>query len=177
MSEEVNNMICLKKLLLTTGLTVFLASFSFVLAQSSSDLKLSDVSLKRQQSFAFNPRFTAAQSGRIEDDYTATEWKPRVNRSRDAVVSSQAFNKAKVVAQNTGAKTIKAITWEYSFYSDAQMSQVLKSYRIYSKKRIRAGETKILRGEIETPVNLQTQYKKVLPVSIEYTDGTVWQAP
>ncbi|MET0752363.1 MAG: hypothetical protein ABWZ66_03270 [Pyrinomonadaceae bacterium] len=168
-------MICLKKLLFAMGLTVFLASFSFVSAQSSPDLNLSGASLKRQQSFTFNPRFTAAQSGRIEEDYFPREVKPQISRSRDSVANFQALNKAQVVAQNTGAKTIKAITWEYSFYSDAQMSQVLKSYRIYSKKQIRAGETKIIRGEIETPVNLQTQYKKVRAVSIEYTDGTVWQ--
>lgn len=170
-------MVYLKKLLLATGLTVFLSFFSFVSAQSSPELNLSDASLKRQQVFTFNPRFTAAQSGRIEDDYAAHEWKPRISRSSDTVVYSGAFSKAKVTAQNTGVKTIKAVTWEYSFYSDAQMSQVLKSYRIYSKKRIRAGETKTLQGNIEAPVISQTQYKKVRPVSIEYTDGTVWQAP
>lgn len=177
MSVEGNNMICLKKLLFATCLTVFSASFSFVSAQSSPDLNLSDASLKRQQSFTFNPRFTAAQSGRIEDDYTSAEWKPRIGRSRDTVVYSEVSGKAEVSARNTGAKTIKAVIWEYSFYSDTQMSQVLKSYRIYSKKQIRAGETKIIRGEITTPVNLQTQYKKVRPVTIEYTDGTIWQAP
>ena len=168
-------MICLRKLLFAISLTVFLSSFSFVLAQSAPDLNLSAASLKRRQGFTFNPRFTAAQSGRIEDDYTSAEWKPRISRSRDTVAYSEVSNKAKVTAQNTGAKTIKAVTWEYSFYSDAQMSQLLKSYRIYSKKQIRAGETKTIQGEINTPVNLQTQYKKVRAVSIEYSDGTVWQ--
>ena len=177
MSEEVNTMISLKKLLLAGSLTVFLSSFSFVLAQRSADLSLSEASLKRQQAFTFNPRFTAATSGRDEDDYAPREWKPLVSRSSDKVVYSGVFSKAEVAARNTGIKTIKAVTWEYIFYSDPQMSQVLKTYRIYSKKQIRAGQTKVLQGKNEAPVNSQIQYTKVRPVKIEYADGTVWETP
>jgi hypothetical protein len=175
-------MTTLKSLLLASSLTVFLFSFSSVLAQNSPNLEMSNAKLESQQSSRFNPRFTAAKSGRDEDDYFPSETRPP-RGIQERVIYPNGFIRAEVAARNTSAKTIKAVTWEYSFFSDAKMSQLLQSYRLYSKRKILAGETKALKGKVMTSIPtktfatlISTPHQTVSPLRIEYTDGTVWEA-
>ena len=72
-------------------------------------------------------------------------------------------------------KTIKAVTWEYSFFTDAGMSRVSQKYEIHSRTRIHPGETKKLSEKIWATGS--SPYQKVRPLRIEYSDGAVWLAP
>ena len=167
-------MISLKRLLLACNLTVFLFSFSSALAQNSPNLEMSGAKL--EQSVRFNPNFTAAKSG-SGDDYFPGEYRPP-RGIQERVIYSNVPILAKVTAHNMSAKTIKAITWEYSFFSDAKMSQLFRKYQFYSKRKIIPGETKALKGKamaFNTPIS--TKYHTVRPLLIKYTDGTVWEAP
>lgn len=169
-------MISLKRLFLACNLTVFLCSFSSALAQTSPNLEMSGAKFEPQQSVRFNPNFTAAKSGRDEDDYFVGETRP-ARGTQERVIYSNRVVSAKVATRNTSLKTIKAITWEYKFFSDANMSQMLRSYKFYSKRKIIPGETKALNGKVmafNTPIS--TKYFTVRPLLIEYTDGSVWDA-
>lgn len=167
-------MATLRRLLCLAGFTVFLFLFSPVSAQNQSGLELSNPRLKQQQYVNFNPRFTAAKSGRDEDDYLPGEVRPQ-RGTQERTIYSRWSSKAEAIAHNTSPRTISAIVWEYIFFADASMHRVLGRYRIHTKNQLRAGETKILRGEVPAPV--LSPYQKVLPLRIEYTDGTVWQSP
>lgn len=177
-------MTSVKRLFLTVSLTVFLFSVSSVLAQNTPNLELSNAKLKPQPSFRFNPRFTAAKSGRDQDDYSPSEFVPP-KAPNEKVIYPNGFIQVEAVARNTSAKTIKAIIWELNFFSDAKMSQLTQTYQLYSKRKIAAGETKTIKGKVNAsgslPVqgivnSLPKQYQTVRPVRIEYTDGTVWEA-
>lgn len=173
-----------KRLFLTVSLTVFLFPVSSVLAQNTPNLELSNAKLKPQPSFRFNPRFTAAKSGRDKDDYSPSEFVPP-RAPNEKVIYPNGFIQVEAVARNTSAKTIKAVIWELNFFSDAKMSQLTQTYRLYSKRKIDAGETKTIKGKVNgtgsLPIqgvvnSLPKQYQTVSPIRIEYTDGTIWEA-
>ena len=166
----------LQRLVLATGLVIFLSSFSTAMAQDSSNLELSNPSLKWQRSVRFNPRITASTSGNDAEDYPTGTSRP-TSSMRNTVSYFDNYGEAKVTVRNTSAKTIKKIAWEYSLFSDAGRSQLLKSYTVYSKRKIRAGETKVLRDRVWASVGPSSQYQRVRPLRIEYADGTVWVAP
>src|SRR4051812_49091201 len=104
-------MFYIEKLLRTVSLTALLISASSVSAQNSPELKLADASLKREQWVNFNPRFTAAKSGDDSIDYFPSEVRPP-RGTHERVIYSENYSIAEVTAHNTGAKTIKVITWE-----------------------------------------------------------------
>jgi hypothetical protein len=177
----------LKTLLLAVGLTVSLSALSPVLAQSSPNLEMSKDSLKWQQTVSFDPRSTASKSGSDENDYfqSGSEARP-LKGLQTKPTNPEGIGKVAVAAHNTGTKTIKAVTWEYTFFSDAEMSQTVQRYRIHSNQQIRVGETKVLKGTVKSYPYSGTQtllftkqpskYRKVVPLRIEYTDGTIWES-
>ena len=162
-----------RRLFYLTGFTVFLFLVSPVSAQNQSGLELSSPRFKQQQSVNFNPRFSVARSG--VDDYLQGEVRPSSATLEKNIYSTSWSSRAEAIAHNTSSKSIKAIDWEYFFFADASMDQVLGRYRIHTKKKLRPGETKILKGYVFSRV--LSPYQKALPLRIEYTDGTVWQSP
>jgi hypothetical protein len=164
-----------RRLLYLTGFIVFLFLVSPVSAQNQSGLELSSPRFKQQQSVNFNPRFSASKSGNDEDDYLPGEVRPPSGTHEKNIYSTSWSSKAEAIAHNTSSKSIRAIVWEYIFFADASMYQVLGRYRIHTKNKLRPGETKILKGDVSARV--LSPYQKALPLRIEYTDGTVWQSP
>lgn len=110
---------------------------------------------------------------------------PPPRTPNEKVIYPNGFIQVEAVARNTSAKTIKSVTWELNFFSDAKMSQLTQTYRLHSERKIETGETKTIKGRINAsgslPIqgvvnSLPKQYQTVRPVRIEYTDGTIWEA-
>lgn len=87
---------------------------------------------------------------------------------------------------NTGAKTIRALVWEYVFFDpDSQLD--VGRHRFRSEISLRPGKNKTLGGRSRSPQTsivdvtktdkeLQYQYsERVMINRIEYADGTFWQ--
>jgi hypothetical protein len=157
----------IKRLLCLAGSTMFLFLSSTVFAQTPADLELSNPRFKQQMDFNFAPRLTADESG--SENFKSA---PRLEKN---VYGSKWSSQAEVIAHNTSPKTIKTIYWEYIFFADPSMQRILGRSQTRSTSKLRAGETKKIKGTVQSP--LISQYQKALPLRIEYTDGTVWQSP
>lgn len=169
-------MTSLKRLILAGSLMVVVLPTSSVLSQTSPNLEMSGARLQLGQPIRFNPRLTASRSGRDEDDYPPGEPRLPSGMQEKVLYPGKRFAEAQVVAHNTDARTIKAVDWEYTVFRDPKRTEVLETYRIHSRKKIRPGEKKELRGKVESNITAPSTYEKVRPVRIEYTDGTVWEA-
>ena len=94
----------------------------------------------------------------------------------------------KVTVQNNGAKTIKAIDWDYIFY-DLDTQQEISRLEFTSEERISPGKVKEVTVFILAPPTRivsagALSKKKQLPfkeqvalVRITYSDGSVWERP
>jgi hypothetical protein len=85
----------------------------------------------------------------------------------------------KMSLKNLGAKTIKAVEWNYVFI-DPDSRKELKRYKLLSKQQILPSETRSLAKDIffglkEDTRHLNTGAQKILLTRIEYTDGTSWR--
>lgn len=90
--------------------------------------------------------------------------------------------------ENRGAKTVKAVNWEYVF-TDAINQSVLARHSFYSKARIAPGRrrnlsqfaaappTRIVNAKAVAQNPQQPFTEQVLITRIEYTDGSVWERP
>ncbi len=86
---------------------------------------------------------------------------------------------AKATLKNTGAKTIKTVSWDYIF-TDAKEQKELKRYRLQSKQQIPPGEMQLLSRDVELDPKDNTRHittgkQSVEITRIEYTDGSVWR--
>jgi len=86
---------------------------------------------------------------------------------------------AKASLKNTGAKSIKAVSWDYVFTDKANQKEV-KRFKIQSKQQIPPGETVTLLKDIgldpEEDTRQLGQSKQAVEITrIEYTDGSVWR--
>jgi hypothetical protein len=93
----------------------------------------------------------------------------------------------KVAVQNTGAKTIKEIDWDYVF-TDAATGELLGRREFTSVEKIAAGKRKELAILASLPPTRKISVynlgndehagvtEKAVVVRILYEDGTVWQA-
>jgi hypothetical protein len=85
----------------------------------------------------------------------------------------------KATLKNRGAKTIKAISWEYVF-ADPESGKEIKRFKIQSAQQIQPGATETLTKEIglspkENTRSLNSGRQSVTITRIEYTDGSVWR--
>jgi hypothetical protein len=86
---------------------------------------------------------------------------------------------ARATVKNEGAKTIKAISWDYVF-TDAEARKELKRYKLQSKQQILPGEMQTLIRDIgldpkDNARHVTTGKQSVEITKIEYTDGSVWR--
>lgn len=86
---------------------------------------------------------------------------------------------AQATLKNGGAKTIKAIFWDYVF-TDAKEQKELKRYRLQSKQQILPGETQVLLRDVgldpqESTRHITTGKQSVEITKIEYADGSIWR--
>jgi hypothetical protein len=80
-----------------------------------------------------------------------------------------------LLVKNSGNKTIKAINWDYVFFTDSEMRHELKRHKFRSKKKIAPGEAKFLSEYVS--VRSISRYQRVLINQVEFADGSIWQRP
>ena len=86
---------------------------------------------------------------------------------------------AKATVKNTGAKAIKAVSWDHVF-TVAGGEKELRRYNLQAKQQILPGETQTLSREVGIDPNDNTRHistgKQSIEITkIEYTDGSVWR--
>lgn len=167
-------MISLKRVLPLIALIAFLFPFTKAQGQGKADVELSTPSARSIGNMKFNPRQTASTWGKDEDDYSPGYTKP-ASALLPTVVGPDYT--VEVMAHNMGTKTVKAITWEFSFFADINGKRLFRGQKIRNKKRIAPGATETLFGRVSYPVSQRSQYQRAKPLRIEYTDGTVWNMP
>jgi hypothetical protein len=77
-----------------------------------------------------------------------------------------------VLVKNSGSRVIRAIYWDYVFFTDEAMAHELKRHKFHTKKRIAPGETKFLSEFVNG--HADSQYQKVFINRVEFSDGSVW---
>lgn len=114
-------------------------------------------------------------------------------RTDEALVSTIHRNTAtryafvyRLVLQNTDARPIKSIDWDYVFY-DASNGSELGRRQFTSEEKIAPGKTRELKFFITIPptktISLNALNKRereglsesIIIVRVEYADGTIWQ--
>jgi len=88
---------------------------------------------------------------------------------------------ARVTLKNSGAKTIKSVSWDYVF-ADAKDQKELKRYKLQSRQQILPGQTQAVSRDVGLDPKDNTQHisigkQSVEITRIEYADGSVWQRP
>jgi len=78
-----------------------------------------------------------------------------------------------MLVKNVSAKVIKAIDWNYVFFSDAALEHELKRYKYRSKKKIAPGEMKFVSEYVDK--RAASEFQSVVINKIEFADGSVWQ--
>jgi hypothetical protein len=125
---------------------------------------------------------TAAEINRAERDARA-----------DAAISARLRRKAppgyayryKVSVKNTGAKTIKAIDWDYIFFEPNTQNEIGR-HQFTSEEKIRPGKngtlemfiasppTMIISAEALSKAKARPFDERVVLIRIEYSDGSAW---
>lgn len=87
----------------------------------------------------------------------------------------------KVMIENTGAKKIKAVGWEYVFLDPVNQS-VISRHQFLSKVKIKPGEKRAINGlSVKQPTYVVraeaadlAMLEQVVIKRVEYSDGSVW---
>ena len=75
------------------------------------------------------------------------------------------------LVRNTSGKTVKFVTWEYVFYSDAKHERELRRFRFRTKQKLEPGETKFLTTGVDEKA--PSSFGAVIIESVEFEDGTI----
>jgi hypothetical protein len=78
-----------------------------------------------------------------------------------------------MLVKNVSAKIIKAIDWNYVFFSDVALEHELKRYKYRSKKKIAPGEMKFVSEYVDK--RALSEFQAIVINKIEFADGSVWQ--
>jgi hypothetical protein len=77
------------------------------------------------------------------------------------------------LVRNVGSRTVKFVTWDYVFYSDAKREHETQRHRFRSKERIAPGEMKFITESVSEPA--PTTHGAVVISRLEFEDGTSWE--
>jgi hypothetical protein len=121
--------------------------------------------------------YVRAETVKGNESISSTDTSTAVKMSRKTIYVFKYT--AKATLKNTGAKTIKTISWDYIF-TDAKERKELKRYKLQSKQQLLPGETQLLTRDVELDPKDNTRYittgKQSIEITrIEYTDGSVWR--
>lgn len=201
------------KTLASAFFIVALAVVSAAQTQTASnnppDIQISRVNWSKsyvKPDFGNNPLFAADAGSGLYTERTATVSRARVNASTPVpqtnIIGSPNPYRVQLPAwsgrtdgylyqatlKNNGARTIKALDWEYIF-TDSLSESVVARHRFQTLIKIAPGKEKKLDGFAISPptkiVNAKTVAKnpaqpfteQVVITRIEYTDGSVWTRP
>ncbi len=134
----------------------------------------------------------AKNSGNREEELRLTR-EVRLRRedeakARQAVPKQRYGFRYKLFIKNTGAKTIKAVDWDYLFF-DTETGEKVGHQQFINEGKINPGKDKTLEVFVPSPparvISVQALNKKgserlfgkVILMRIEYADGSVWKRP
>lgn len=138
-------------------------------AQTLPDLKLSNAMWQWHVSYIGAKKTNADKAGRFQEDYPPDS--PDIQPTQYDRGLGDSYT-ASVRAQNSGAKTITAVTWEYIFYKNGQ--QLTPSFKFSNKIKIKPGQTVTLKSSY--PLGQpKSQHSAARVLRIEYSDGTFWE--
>jgi len=80
-----------------------------------------------------------------------------------------------VLIKNAGNRIIRAIYWDYVFFTDSALEHELKRHKFHTKKKIAPGETKFLTEFVYR--HADSAYQRIFINRVEFTDGSVWLRP
>jgi hypothetical protein len=121
--------------------------------------------------------YVRAETIKGNESISSTDTSTAVKLSRKTIYVFKYTAKARL--KNKGAKSIKAVWWDYIF-TDAVERRELKRYKLQSKQQILPGETQLLSRDVELDPKDNTRHittgKQSIEITrIEYTDGSVWR--
>ncbi len=98
-----------------------------------------------------------------------------IGSSLESIENVEVRRESYVLVKNSGPNTVKAINWDYVFFSDSAMEHELKRHKFHSKKKVAPGEAKFLSEYVFS--RALSQYQKVFINRVEFVDGSIWQRP
>ena len=121
--------------------------------------------------------YVRAETVKGNESISSTDTSTSVKMSRKTIYVFKYT--AKATLKNTGAKTIKTVSWDYIF-TDAKEQKELKRYKLQSKQQVLPGETQLLTRDVELDPKDNTRHittgKQSIEITkIEYTDGSTWR--
>lgn len=121
--------------------------------------------------------YVRAETVKGNESISSTDTSTAVKLSRKTIYVFRYT--ARATLKNSGAKTIKMVSWDYIF-ADAKDQKELKRYKLQSKQQILPGETQQLIRNVEHEPKDNTRHittgKQSIEITrIEYTDGSVWR--
>jgi hypothetical protein len=127
---------------------------------------------------AENPRRPMDNTGRPVnrmpgDRATTLDMDPWPDQRDSRAGDAFAVKEANALVKNIGAKAIKAVEWEFLFFSDDDPEKELKRYKFRNKIKIAPGETKFLIKEVKD--RAVSRRRKARIIRIEYSDNSTWQ--
>jgi hypothetical protein len=99
--------------------------------------------------------------------------RPRIRRRFGAAPPTVILQRETyALVRNVGTRTIKFVTWDYVFYSNAKHERETQRFTFRSKDTIAPGEMKFLSESVRE--SAPTTYGDVVIEKIEFDDGTSW---
>jgi hypothetical protein len=145
--------------------------------QTSPDVELSDIKISSGFAYISGARFNADKSGRPEDDYpgypVSRMLPPEAGKGAPYLPRQNYSVTARV--KNTGAKTIKYVTWEVTYFADAGKTRAIGCHSSKIVGKVAPGKTKSLRGYVSANHLKTTPYSTTNILFVEYSDRTVWE--
>ena len=134
--------------------------------RTSPDVELSDIKIRSSFAYISSPRFNA--------DYPDSRTLLSGGTRREAHLPRQDyFVTARV--KNTGAKTIKYVTWEITYFADANKTKKLSCHSSKIVGKVKPGQTKSLSGTVSANHLKTTPYSTTNILLVEYSDRTIWE--
>jgi hypothetical protein len=91
----------------------------------------------------------------------------------ESIESVEVRRESYMLVKNVSAKIIKAINWEFVFFSDDAREHELKRYRYHTRKKIAPGGVGFVSEYVDD--RAASKFQTVVINRIEFADGTIWQ--
>jgi hypothetical protein len=158
--------------MLAAALVASLFAPPFASAQNTDNappVELSDIKISSSFAYISGSKFNADRSGSAKDDFpghSVSHGGPFLARQNYSVTAR---------VRNTGAKTIKYVNWEITYFEDAGKTRKLGCHSSKIVGKVAPGQSKSLRGIVSANHLKVTPYSTTNILRIEYSDRTLWE--
>jgi hypothetical protein len=169
-------MMKLKTGFIAAALVAVLFAVPQTYAQTTPDVRLSDVEWQPTFGYISGVRFNADKSGRLDEDYfgyPVSRPYPFEESKGAPYLPPQAYHLTAKVTNNE-AKTIRSVVWETTYFEDAAKTQKLGCRKGILVGHISPGKTRTLRQHLVAGRFKTTAYSTTNLLRVDYTDNTAW---